>query len=79
MGIGRPRLAALAFRFFQTFSTSLNAPRQVKICDPGQAVHFQTDTKGQEVPVDFHGLVGTEADFDVCRGVRQVLPATGAA
>ena len=31
---------------------------QVKICDPGQAVHFQTDAKGLEVPVNFHGLVG---------------------
>lgn len=35
-----------------------NGNWQVKICDPGQAVHFQTDSKGQEVPVNFHGLVG---------------------
>ncbi|CAE6969900.1 CCRP1, partial [Symbiodinium sp. KB8] len=31
---------------------------QVKICDPGQAVRFQTDSNGQEKPVGFHGLVG---------------------
>ncbi|CAE8612293.1 unnamed protein product [Polarella glacialis] len=31
---------------------------QVKICDPGQAVHFQSDQNGQEIPVAFRGLVG---------------------
>lgn len=35
-----------------------NGHYQVKICDPGQAVHFQADSKGYEVPVGFHGLVG---------------------
>ncbi|CAJ1456665.1 unnamed protein product, partial [Effrenium voratum] len=34
-----------------------NGNWQVKICDPGQAVHFQTEG-GQEIPVGFHGLVG---------------------
>eukprot|EP00930_Biecheleria_cincta_P012471 TRINITY_DN1162_c0_g1_i1.p1 TRINITY_DN1162_c0_g1~~TRINITY_DN1162_c0_g1_i1.p1 ORF type:complete len:775 (+),score=112.63 TRINITY_DN1162_c0_g1_i1:111-2435(+) len=31
---------------------------QVKICDPGQAVCFEVDQNGQELPVEFRGLVG---------------------
>jgi len=31
---------------------------QVKICDPGQAVVFQVDEQGAEMPVQFRGLVG---------------------
>eukprot|EP00933_Yihiella_yeosuensis_P042084 TRINITY_DN36585_c0_g1_i1.p1 TRINITY_DN36585_c0_g1~~TRINITY_DN36585_c0_g1_i1.p1 ORF type:complete len:791 (-),score=157.32 TRINITY_DN36585_c0_g1_i1:188-2560(-) len=31
---------------------------QVKICDPGQAVHFETDSMNQEMHVGFRGLVG---------------------
>jgi len=31
---------------------------QVKICDPGQAVIFDVDSEGQELAVNFRGLVG---------------------
>lgn len=31
---------------------------QVKVCDPGQAVIFETDHNGEELPVGFRGLVG---------------------
>mmetsp|Transcript_22337 Transcript_22337/g.47632 ORF Transcript_22337/g.47632 Transcript_22337/m.47632 type:complete len:817 (-) Transcript_22337:42-2492(-) len=31
---------------------------QVKICDPGQAVIFETDQMGEELQVNFRGLVG---------------------
>mmetsp|Transcript_46058 Transcript_46058/g.71904 ORF Transcript_46058/g.71904 Transcript_46058/m.71904 type:complete len:788 (-) Transcript_46058:109-2472(-) len=31
---------------------------QVKICDPGQAVIFDVDENGEELPVKFRGLVG---------------------
>mmetsp|Transcript_81302 Transcript_81302/g.161381 ORF Transcript_81302/g.161381 Transcript_81302/m.161381 type:complete len:725 (+) Transcript_81302:68-2242(+) len=31
---------------------------QVKVCDPGQAVIFEVDENGQELPVKFRGLVG---------------------
>jgi len=31
---------------------------QVKICDPGQAVIFEVDKDGEELPVNFRGLVG---------------------
>jgi len=31
---------------------------QVKICDPGQAVHFEVDAEQEEIPVQFHGYVG---------------------
>mmetsp|Transcript_103177 Transcript_103177/g.181866 ORF Transcript_103177/g.181866 Transcript_103177/m.181866 type:complete len:749 (-) Transcript_103177:96-2342(-) len=31
---------------------------QVKICDPGQAVIFEVDQNGEEMPVNFRGLVG---------------------
>lgn len=31
---------------------------QVKICDPGQAVIFELDQNGEEMPVNFRGLVG---------------------
>mmetsp|Transcript_68593 Transcript_68593/g.135670 ORF Transcript_68593/g.135670 Transcript_68593/m.135670 type:complete len:776 (+) Transcript_68593:51-2378(+) len=31
---------------------------QIKICDPGQAVVFQTDKDGEEIPVEFQGFVG---------------------
>merc|ERR1719359_1194667 len=31
---------------------------QVKICDPGQAVIFDVDENGEELPVNFRGLVG---------------------
>uniref|UniRef100_A0A6T0VEZ7 Protein kinase domain-containing protein n=1 Tax=Alexandrium monilatum TaxID=311494 RepID=A0A6T0VEZ7_9DINO len=31
---------------------------QVKVCDPGQAVIFDTDLNGEELPVNFRGLVG---------------------
>lgn len=31
---------------------------QVKVCDPGQAVIFEVDDNGQELPVKFRGLVG---------------------
>lgn len=30
----------------------------VKVCDPGQAVVFDVDKNGEELPVEFHGLVG---------------------
>jgi len=30
----------------------------VKLCDPGQAILFDLDAQGQEVPVPFRGLVG---------------------
>lgn len=32
---------------------------QIKICDPGQAIIFETDSKsGEELPVEFRGFVG---------------------
>lgn len=31
---------------------------QVKVCDPGQAVIFDVDSEGQEMAVNFRGLVG---------------------
>lgn len=31
---------------------------QVKVCDPGQAVVFTVDADGEELPVNFRGLVG---------------------
>jgi len=31
---------------------------QVKVCDPGQAVVFELDQNGEEIPVNFRGLVG---------------------
>jgi len=31
---------------------------EVKVCDPGQAVIFDVDKDGQEMPVNFRGLVG---------------------
>lgn len=31
---------------------------QVKVCDPGQAVVFELDQNGEELPVNFRGLVG---------------------
>lgn len=31
---------------------------QIKICDPGQAVVFETDKDGEEIPVEFQGFVG---------------------
>lgn len=31
---------------------------QIKICDPGQAVVFQTNETGEEIPVEFQGFVG---------------------
>merc|ERR1719454_1338007 len=31
---------------------------QVKVCDPGQAVIFEVDQNGEEMPVNFRGLVG---------------------
>lgn len=35
-----------------------NGEYRVKICDPGQAVLFEVDEHGEEVPVKFHGFVG---------------------
>jgi len=31
---------------------------EVKVCDPGQAVVFELDEAGEEIPVNFRGLVG---------------------
>jgi len=35
-----------------------NGHYQVKVCDPGQAVIFEMDQNGEELPVGFRGLVG---------------------
>ena len=43
---------------------------------PAEAVHFQTDSKGQEVPVNFHGLVGPRLgrkNHSGCSGIDYIF------